>query len=186
METLNIGTELSKVPTLVTNNEVEPEQETTIDFSEYMPSSLKPKVKEIKEVVSKANPSVLSIVNTIGNGKRIRLGARAYEHIGKPNTFQICYNKNSIIIAKKFPSCKIDYTFSKDRNSYCTNLVTELTNYFNLDFSKVTSISLYDAEYLTHNDIPIVKVTVKKDTVSSGTTNDNGKPNQTDKIEGAM
>ncbi len=107
---------------------------------------------------------VLSIINA-KTGTRLVFAATILEELGNPEELQISFdeNKKTIIVGEHLLGNENRYGIKKSGikgTIYCKNLVEEITEAMNLDFSGITSITLKEVEYIKNDEdsIAIIKV----------------------------
>jgi hypothetical protein len=128
---------------------------TKIDFSDVEFS----KAKSNSRGPSGA-PGYLSIINSKKNGKRITVAGKVMEDLNFPDNLQFSYYKNEKILISEELSANADVAQHAVRREkegkkgiiYSYDLVEEITDKFNLDFSgKTTSITFRKLEYAENN-----------------------------------
>jgi hypothetical protein len=110
-------------------------------------------------------PCVITVVNTKSNGKRITLSGDLIEKIGYSTAIQIAVNDEGIAIGGELPDNDTYFTLRKIGRKgvvYSTELVDEITELFELDFTERSSISFYDVTYLCMEDTEVAFVPLKK------------------------
>lgn len=106
---------------------------------------------------------VISIVKA-KTGNRNILSNELREKLNNPEKVQVAFAEDSIIIAEKLPNN--DSSFNIKRSGvkgiiYSTQLVNEITELFELDFSCRTSITFNEVEYFISEEYPVAIVKVK-------------------------
>lgn len=104
-----------------------------------------------------SNVLSFGVVNSESNGKRISISKALCEKLGLEKEAQIAIvpSKGVIVVAKELTSkniCKCKLRGERGRKiSYNSGLVRTLTETFDLDFSKRTSITFTDIEVQLHD-----------------------------------
>jgi hypothetical protein len=107
--------------------------------------------------------SVLTVVNTSKNGKRVTFAPRLLEGIGSPDAVQIMLGEEGIAIGSKLIEGGEEYKLRKAGKKgvvYSAGLVEEITEYLGLDFSARSSISFRDLFFLKDGDRQVAFVPV--------------------------
>lgn len=109
-----------------------------------------------------------SIVNTQGNGKRLRFSPMLLEKLGKPTSIRIVINEKGtgILVARDSSGLKL----AKGGVLYQGSLVQTLTDAFALDFSSVTSRSFSQVKILEEDGIQYAEIII----LSKGEDTENG------------
>lgn len=100
-------------------------------------------------------PCKLTIVNTVKNGKRLTIADDVLEAVGATAEVQIAINDEGIAIGNGLPGDITAFALRKSGKKgviYSTELVEELTDLFDLDFSDRSSISFPEVSYLNISD----------------------------------
>ncbi|MDR7871335.1 MAG: hypothetical protein RIN55_10765 [Tissierellaceae bacterium] len=106
----------------------------------------------------------ITIINSENNGKRITIAREPIEELGNPNSLQIGFLEDSLVIGPKLPENEISYNLRKSGAKsviYSSDLVKEITEEYNLDYSNGrVSITFGDVEYtkIGQDMVMIVKV----------------------------
>lgn len=111
------------------------------------------------------SPCKLTIVNTIGNGKRITIADDVLLSVGADHEVQIAINDEGIAIGSELPGDMNSFTLRKAGKKgvvYSTKLVEELTELFELNFSGKSSISFSDMTYLDNGDQRVAYIVLKQ------------------------
>ena len=110
------------------------------------------------------NKMSFCIVNTLENGKRIKLSSSLVEALGNPETVQMNALENNLKIGKSLKNCSVDFKLSRQDTIYSSGLVEEITDFFKLDFSDRTSMSFDEVKIKTRHvgdeEIPYVVIRV--------------------------
>ncbi|KAA9005909.1 hypothetical protein F4V43_07510 [Paenibacillus spiritus] len=125
--------------------------ESTLDFDF---SSLRP-VRSKQGSYRSTEPSMLTIVNTKKNGKRIVLAPEIVETIGSPSEVEIFLNDSGLVITEALFSGDNTFQLRTSANRYviyAAELVQEVTEIFNLDFYNTTSLSFRTVQYINRED----------------------------------
>ncbi|AOT72806.1 hypothetical protein [Geosporobacter ferrireducens] len=117
--------------------------------------------QSISRVIGSAG--IMSIINSLKNGKRLSFCRDLMLKLKLPERVQIGTNSNSIIIGVKLPFKCNDFKISKTGGKsiiYSGPLVMEITKKFNLDYSNRTSITFHDVTYGEFEGFPyaIIKI----------------------------
>jgi len=107
---------------------------------------------------------VLTIVNSVKNGKRMAISSEVYKGLGKPTSAQIGFLTSSIVIGNDLPDDFTTYELKIHGQKaivYNTDLVKLVTSHFGLDFSERTSITFPKADYQVLNGNVIAIIDVK-------------------------
>jgi len=153
------GDELEEV--MVEQSKLDVEKETVevemIDLTGFTPSICEQPARVVGEA------GVLSVVQS-DNGKRVALSKELLEQLGNPNTIQIGLSDNQMVIAENLGDDFTSYPLSKSgakKIIYRSELVKQITERYNLDFSKRTSITFHDANYKKMGNTSVALITVK-------------------------
>lgn len=92
-----------------------------------------------------------AVVNTPGNGKRVKYSKDCLEKLGIQSidggTIDIAFGPFGIVSAKDLSGSGQTFSLSKGGHIYSKDLVEEITNRFKLDFTGVTTRSFNGPEY---------------------------------------
>ncbi|MBN7575381.1 hypothetical protein C1H57_08165 [Clostridium sp. 2-1] len=117
------------------------------------------KTKSSSRGVSGA-PGYLTVINSKKNGKRVTVAGKVMEHLNFPDKLEFSYYKNEkILISQEFSATAdvAQHAVRREKEGkkgiiYSYDLVEEITNRFNLDFSgKTTSITFRKLEFAENN-----------------------------------
>lgn len=110
----------------------------------------------------KIGKSDFSIVNTEDNGKRVKFSKELLKKLGITNidegTIDIGFISDGTIISSNLSGIGETFPLSKGGHIYSKDLVDEVTQRFNLDFSGVTTRSFCDPEYQQLEDGVLVAI----------------------------
>lgn len=123
---------------------------------------IKPKSKDTSRV-DITSGGAMTIVNSKDNGKRITISKGSMEYIGNPESVEIGFTEDGIVIGDKLPENGERFTLRKVGSKaviYSAQLVKEITELFELDFSNRVSITFTDAEHI-EMEYPMVKINIK-------------------------
>ena len=95
----------------------------------------------------------INIVNTISNGKRIKLSRGLMEKLGDPSSIQFRILDEKIVLGSNLDVNEKSFKFSKSTlgTIYSYSVVASFTEVLNLDFSSVTSITLSNIHFTDAN-----------------------------------
>ena len=109
------------------------------------------KPKTIAPVIRKKGRADLAIVNTQKNGKRVKISKKVLEELDVKETegasIDIAFTSDSVVLSKELEGIGETFQISKDRNIYSKDLVEEITDKFELDFTGVSTVSFSETEY---------------------------------------
>lgn len=138
-----------------TNDNLEKIKESTLDA--FIPS--------ISRAV--ANKSTrgggLSIVNA-KTGKRVSINKKIMDYLKIEDKIQFAFSDNEIAIGKELPNNKNYFNIKVSKGTgivYCSELVFEITDLYNLDFSDRTSITFDNIQYQSIQGVNVVIVKVR-------------------------
>lgn len=106
---------------------------------------------------------VLSIISSKRNGKRIVLSEKIMTELDNPENVQFAFDSSTIAVAECLPDNDKSFNIKisgKKGIVYAANLVDEVAEELQLDFSDKTSITFYDAEYDNHEEWPVAIISV--------------------------
>lgn len=109
--------------------------------------------------------STFSVVNSSNGSKRISISNVVYQKLGQPQSIQVAFSNDSILLSSKL-SKKNNAGFfilkpqGKSYMCYCADLVREITKRFGLDFSSRVSMTFYSVKYETINNIPAAVIKI--------------------------
>jgi hypothetical protein len=106
------------------------------------------------KVISKAKSGSygISVVNTESNGVRVSFTKALHEALDSPEEIQFVTNGDYLYVGAKIPYATESIPFSSGKGKnviYHRGFVDFLTNHFQLDFSKRTSLSFRDVRIKT-------------------------------------
>jgi hypothetical protein len=119
--------------------------------------------KQASKPASKA--SSLTIVNTKRNGRRITIAREVIVKIGSPTLVQIALNKTGVAIGKDLTGDDNNFQLrnaAKNAVIYSSELVQEITDTFDLDFTGRTSLSYHEVTYLNIKGKPVAFIAIKQ------------------------
>lgn len=117
-------------------------EEFEISIGELIPSISNP-INRISEA------GVLSVVNS-KSGKRVSIAKEVIEQIGQPTSIQIGFVDTRMVIGKYLGEAYTSYEMKVQgtkRIIYNKDLVEQITNHYNLDFTSRTSVTFSTATY---------------------------------------
>ncbi len=133
------------------NLQDEEQVESAIDWSLLRAT----KSKSTKKTIGEAG--VCTVVNCLKNGnKRIVLASKLLKQLGEPTSVEIGIMPNGIAIASSLPIDANSFQIRKQGAKsviYAGQLVNELVEEFNLDYSERTSITFSKVQYEDINGI---------------------------------
>ncbi|MEB4783509.1 hypothetical protein P5G60_17270 [Paenibacillus jamilae] len=107
---------------------------------------------------------VLTIVNTKANGKRILIASDVIKKMGNPTQIHVALNDKGIVIGQSIAE---NYFQLKDAANkkviYSSQLVKEITDAFNLDFSEKTCISYQNVSYVQYMGHTLASIDFNQD-----------------------
>lgn len=124
---------------------------------------IKPKSKDTSrgDITSEG---AITIINSKDNGKRITFSKCSMEYIGNPESIEVGFTEDGIVFGDRLPENGERFKIRRTNNKaviYSAQLVKEITELFELDYSNKVSITFTDAEYI-ELEYPVVKVNIKK------------------------
>lgn len=86
----------------------------------------------------------VSVINTKSNGRRLKLSQALMDKLGNPSEIQFRTLKNKIILGCNLDENAESFKFSKTAGGtiYSSAIVTSITEFLELDFTNVTSITI--------------------------------------------
>lgn len=121
-----------------------------IDLSEFMP------VKSTSKAKASTEAGVITIINSKKNGKRIILAKELVQKIKANGAINIVLANDAIVIASADAAIGNEFPFKVSGNKviiYATDLINEITDHYDLDFSNCVSKTFHRVKYsktLTH------------------------------------
>lgn len=107
---------------------------------------------------------ILSIINSKRNGKRLALSAELLSNLNNPQTVQISFSDNELVIGKAIPNCGDNSCLIKPYKNkgmvYSSELVDEISENFSLNFFEKTSLTFHKVRYLSKGEQPIAIITI--------------------------
>lgn len=107
---------------------------------------------------------VCAVINSKQNGKRVILAKETMDYLKNPSKLEVGFTEDGIVIAEKLPENGVEFSIKKIGNRkviYSSELVKEITQLFNLDFSNRVSITFTESEKYDDLDNPIVKIKIR-------------------------
>lgn len=138
--------------------EVEHEELEEVTFD---PADL---VAAVSKVVNRIpDAGVMSVINSVKNGKRVSISREIMNKIGQLDSVQMGFMKNGIVIGQYLSDTNTSYqlrTQGAKKLIYSKGLVEQITDYFGIDFSNRTSITFHEATYqkLDGNIVAVIGV----------------------------
>lgn len=111
----------------------------------FKPLQIKHKSRNASE------PCILTVVNTSKNGKRVVIAPELIERIGSPEKVVVAFDEGGIAFSNEFSDPGSALPLRKTGSKLCiysAELVETITETYNLDFSKITSVSFQDVMYV--------------------------------------
>lgn len=138
------------------HNKVEGISENTLE--RFIPSNSKGTTKSFTK------GGGVSIINT-KTGKRISVSKAILDYLNVEGKIQFAFSDNEIAIGKELPNNENYFNIRMSKTKglvYCTSLVLEVTELYELDFQDRTSITFDNIQYqnIQGNNVVIVKVKV--------------------------
>ncbi|NFG59316.1 hypothetical protein FC778_11520 [Clostridium botulinum] len=112
---------------------------------------------------SASRGGVVGIVNS-KSVKKISISREAVSRMNNPKYISISLSRDSFAIGEELPNNNNLLNIKTDKTKaviYSSELVSEITDKYALDFSNRTSITFSDVEYLQHNGFTIAIIKVK-------------------------
>lgn len=106
---------------------------------------------------------IISIINSDHSGKRLSLAAELMSELDNPETVQVSFTDTELTIGESIPGCINNFTVKKNGKKglvYAANLVVEICDNFDLDFSDKTSMTFQEVRYVTIDDNLIALITM--------------------------
>lgn len=129
----------------------------SVDLDSFKPSESKVRSKSIGEA------GAMSIVNA-KTGKRIIVSREVMEKLNNPERVVMSFAVNKIAIGEQLPN-NDNYIKIKALKSkgviYSAEIVKEITDIYELDFSNKTSITFLDVEYVKYEENVVAIITVE-------------------------
>ncbi|MGL6105025.1 hypothetical protein [Romboutsia sp.] len=110
---------------------------------------------------TKSSKGICTVINSKQNGKRLILAKETMDYLKNPSKIEVGFTEDGIVIAEKLPENGVEFSIKKSGNKmviYSSELVKEITQLFNLDFSDRVSITFTESEKYDDLDNPIVKI----------------------------
>lgn len=144
---------------------MEESKEKITEVENNVKSILKNAVQSESKSVSRASSAagVVSVINA-KSGKRITLSKKLLVKLNNPKSIQIGFTEENIIIAEELPNNKSLFNIKISNGKgiiYSAQLVTEVTELFDLEFNNKTSITFADVEYALNDDYVVAIVKAK-------------------------
>lgn len=114
---------------------------------------------------STSDAGAMTIVNSVKHGRRITIAKCVMDALKNCTSLQFSFNENSIAIAEKLPNNESYFSLRKSGTksvTYSSQLIKEITDVFQLDFSSRVSITFHDVEYLDNGEYPVAIIKVKE------------------------
>jgi hypothetical protein len=140
-----------------TSDSVVPSSSQAFDLNNFMSSS------SYGTSGRKGEAGALSLVNSNKNGKRLTISKDCWGHLDNAENVQISFSDSQIAIAKELPGNENFFNvkpYGTKGVIYSKNLVHEITDLFELDFSNKVSITFYDVDYVNTGEHTVVIITV--------------------------
>ncbi|NMM65239.1 amidophosphoribosyltransferase [Clostridium sp. P21] len=106
---------------------------------------------------------VISIIKA-KTGNRIIFSKELLEELNNLEKVQVAFTEDSIIIGEKLPNNQSSFNIKRSGSKgiiYSTELVNEVSELFELDFSDKTSITFNEVEYLVNEECPVAVIKIK-------------------------
>lgn len=130
-------------------------EEFKFSFDEIIPSISNP-VNRIPEA------GVMSVVNS-KNGKRVSIAKDVIESIGQPASIQVGFIDTRIVVGEYLGEAYTSYTLKKQGAKhiiYNKDLVEQVTNHYQLDFTNRTSVTFPKATYQRRDEMRVAIITM--------------------------
>jgi hypothetical protein len=133
-----------------TNDEAEQrEQQEELEEAVFDSTNLVPSIS--KSINRIPEPGVVSIVNSKKNGKRVAIASDVHSRLNQPQCLQVGFIDGNLVLGEYLGDEYTSYTLKKQAAKYIIyskELVEQITEHCELDFSKRTSITFPKATYL--------------------------------------
>lgn len=142
--------------------DVENMNESEVNRMENQLKIVKPKSKDTSRGTRTGN-GVMTVINSNSNGKRFIFSNSVIRYLDNPDSIEIGFTEDSVVASYKLPENGQRFNLRKSGNKgvlYSYQLVKEITELFDLDFSNRVSMTFNDAEYIDL-DYPMVKINIK-------------------------
>lgn len=153
----NLSKENEDKMNIVQNNKEKIEKVTEEFFSELSSSKTKNKTRKYSRA------GVITIINSLKNGKRITLAKDSMENLNYPDNLQFSFSNDSIVIGEVLPENDNHYNVKKKNSKgtiYSYGLVNEITEQFNLDYNGIVSMTFDDVKYTSFEDNPVMIIKI--------------------------
>lgn len=130
-------------------------------LSKYTPSKAIQKTKK-----TNGETGFLTVVNSRRNGKRIEIRKEIVEKLGILDEVAVAYNDESAIIFVPTTEEKVKTFMVKQSGGksivYSTQLVEEITKFFELDFTSTVCHTFVDGEYESYEETGEIGLVIRK------------------------
>jgi len=143
-----------------TNGKTTEDQEELEEIT-FDPSNVVPSVAKLVNRIPEAG--VLSVVNSEKNGKRVSISSEVMNRLKNPETLQVGFLEGNLVIGRSLGDSYTSYTLKKQGAKqiiYSKELVEQMTDLCELDFSERTSITFPKASYQKMNDEVVALVSM--------------------------
>lgn len=130
------------------NNDEEQPQLEQLEDASFLLEELLPSVSNPVNRIPA--PGAVSIVNSEKNGKRVSIAAKVHDKLNEPETLQVGFIENNMVLAECLGDGYTSYSLKKQGAKhivYSKDLVEQITEHCELDFTDRTSITFYKATY---------------------------------------
>lgn len=126
---------------------------------------LKAAIASTSKSISRASgeAGVMSIVKA-KTGNRQTLSKELLQELNNPERVQIAFTEGSVIIGERLPNNNSSFNVKISGAKgiiYSSQLVKEITDWFELDFSNRTSITFNEVEYILNEEYPVAIIKIK-------------------------
>lgn len=168
MEIIKNNQELNEM--VMENNESvvelhEEVEKTNENLEEIKESTLEAFIPSISRAVSTKSTrgGGVSVVNA-KTGKRVSINKKIMDYLKIEDKIQFAFSDDEIAIGKELPNNKNYFNIKMSKGTgivYCSELVFEITDLYDLDFSDRTSITFDNIQYQSIQGVNVVIVKVR-------------------------
>jgi len=140
----------------------QPDEEENLEYTGFDMNDFAPSVSNLVNRIPEAG--ILSVINST-NGKRVVISPQVIDNIDNPSIVQIGYSDQAIAIGSHLGVGFTSYPLNKSGAKsiiYRTELVKQITENYDLDFTNRTSITFADVMYHKNNGHTVALISVKR------------------------